>query len=223
MKPQRVLVAEDHQLVRAGFRALLNGFEGVDVVAEASDGQETLLLIPTVNPDIVLMDISMPLLNGIETTHRISREFPEVRVIILSMYTTEEYVLQALRAGATGYLLKDSAPEEFDQAIQAVARGETYLCSGIAEHVVAYIRRTKSKLTVEQASTDPYVHLTSRQRQILQMVAEGNKSSQIAEALHISLKTVERHRADIMERLDIHDLPGLVRYAIRSGIIGLDT
>jgi DNA-binding NarL/FixJ family response regulator len=222
MRILRVLLAEDHQLVRAGFRALLDGLPGIEVVSEANNGQEALALIPQVRPDLVLMDISMPHLNGVEATHRITRDFPEVRVIILSMYTTEEYVLQALRAGAGGYLLKDSTPGEFNHAIQAVAKGETYLCSGVAQHVVAYIQRTGYELNEYDEWVDPYEYLTARQRQVLQMVAEGNSSAQIADTLDISIKTVERHRADIMTRLNIHDLPGLVRYAIRMGITGLE-
>ena len=134
-------MAEDHPLVRAGFRALINGLENVEVVSEANDGQETLALIPQVQPDLVLMDISMPGLNGVEATRFITRDFPEVRVIILSMYTTEEYVLQAMQAGAGGYLLKDSSPSEFKHAIQAVAKGETYLCSGVAHQVIDYLQR----------------------------------------------------------------------------------
>lgn len=209
-------------MVRAGFRSLLNGLEAVEVVSEANDGQEALALIPQVSPDLVLMDISMPRLNGVEATRCITRDFPKIRVIILSMYTSEEYVLQALRAGAGGYLLKDSTPSEFNHAIQAVAKGETYLCSGVAHHVVEYIQRTGIEPRALDDLADPYEILTPRQRQVLQMVAEGNSSAKIAETLDISLKTVERHRADIMHRLDIRDLPGLVRYAIRMGIIGLE-
>jgi len=168
------------------------------------------------------MDISMPQLNGVEATQRITRDYPNVRVIILSMYATEEHVLLSIKAGAAGYLLKGSAPSEFEHAIQAVAKGETYLCSGVAQHVLDYVKRTKLNLEGIEQIIDPYEHLTPRQRQVLQMVAEGNSSVQIAEALSISVKTVERHRADIMERLNIHDIPGLVRYAIRVGIVGLD-
>jgi DNA-binding NarL/FixJ family response regulator len=222
MRPIRVLLAEDHQLVRAGFRALLNTIAEVEVVAEADNGQEALDLIPQENPDIVLMDISMPRLNGIEATRLIVRDYPEVRVIILSMYTSEEYVLQALRAGVSGYLLKDSPPNEFKLAIQAVAKDETYLCSGVSQHVVEYIQRTGMEPHRQAEMADSNDQLTPRQREILQMVVEGNSSVQIAGRLNISAKTVERHRADIMSRLNIHDLPGLVRYAIRAGIIGLD-
>lgn len=218
----RVLLAEDHQLVRAGFRALLNGIPGVEVVAEASDGEQALAGIAETRPDVVLMDISMPRLNGMEATRRITRDFPGVRVIMLSMYATEEYVLQSIKAGAAGYLLKDSAPNEFGHAIQAVAKGETYLCSGVAQHALDYVKRTKFGVDGIEQIIDPYEHLTPRQRQVLQMVAEGHSSAEIAQALNISTKTVERHRADIMGRLNIRDLPGLVRYAIRAGIIGLE-
>ncbi len=222
MRPFRVLLAEDHQLVRAGFRALLNMLEDIEVIAEANDGQEALALIPQVKPDVVLMDISMPRLNGIEATRRIRRDYPEVRVIILSMYTTEEYVLQALRAGAAGYLLKDSTPAEFNHAIQSVTKGETYLCTGVAQHVAEYIQRTGAEPHPQDDQASPYAQLTSRQREVLQLVAEGRSTNQIAQSLHISVKTVERHRANIKERLHIHDTPGLIRYAIRAGLISAE-
>jgi DNA-binding NarL/FixJ family response regulator len=218
----RVLIAEDHQLVRAGFRALLNDLEEVEVVAEAGNGLEALSLIPQWLPDVVLMDISMPRLNGIEATRRITQDLPAVQVIILSMYATEEYVLQALRAGATGYLLKDSSPAEFLAAIRAASQRETYLSTGVMDHVVAYIQRTGVKPSRKSEATAADERLTPRQREVLQQVVEGRSSAEIADSLGISLKTVERHRADIMKRLDIHDLPGLVRYAIRAGIISLE-
>lgn len=218
----RVLLVEDHHLVRAGFKALLSRLNEVEVVAEASDGRQALELITEIHPDVVLMDISMPRLNGVEATQRIVREYPQVRVIMLSMYTSEEYVLQSLTAGASGYLLKDSEPSEFEQAIQSVANGETYLCSGVSRLALNYAMRTKTGGEEIEQFNNPYTHLTSRQREILQLVAEGNSSVQIAAALDISIRTVERHRADIMARLKINDLPGLVRYALRVGIIGLD-
>jgi DNA-binding NarL/FixJ family response regulator len=212
----RVLLTEDHWLVRASLKSLLSDFADIDVVAEASNGREALDLIAQHRPDIVLMDISMPGLNGLEATRRIVKEHPEVRVVVLSMHTGEDYVLQALRAGAAGYVLKGSPPHELELAIQSVARGEIFLSPAISKHVIdAYLTRTADK-------TSPLENLTPRQREILQLIAEGKSSKEIARLLDTSVKTIESHRASLMERLDIHDLAGLVRYAIRHGLISLE-
>jgi DNA-binding NarL/FixJ family response regulator len=209
----RVLLTEDHTIVRAGIRALLENLEGVEVVGEAGDGREALRLVEIHQPDIVLMDIAMSGLNGLEATMRMSKEFPDVRVIILSMHASEEYVLQALRAGASGYLLKDAGTAELELAIRSVGRDETYLSPAVSKHVVAdYVRRVGG----EPSSLE---RLTRRQREILQLVAEGQSTQEIAQMLSISVKTVESHRAQLMERLDIHDVAGLVRYAIRVGLV----
>jgi DNA-binding NarL/FixJ family response regulator len=209
----RMLLAEDHTIVRAGIRALLESLEGIEVVAEAGDGREAIRLIEIHAPDIVLMDIGMAGLNGLEATARIAKEFPQVHVVILSMYASEEYVLQALRAGAVGYLLKDADMAELEIAIRAVAREETYLSPAVSKHVVAdYVRRVGG----EPSSLE---RLTRRQREILQLIAEGHSTQEIAQMLSISVKTVETHRAQLMERLDIHDVASLVRYAIRMGLI----
>jgi DNA-binding NarL/FixJ family response regulator len=208
----RVLLADDHTLVRAGIRALLGGIEGVEVVGEASDGQETLRLVASARPDVVLLDIGMPGLNGLEVASRIARE-KSARVVILSTHSSEEYVLQALRAGASGYLVKDAAPAELELALRAVRRGETYLTSSVSKHVVEdYVRRTGG-------AADPLAALTPRQREVLQLVAEGHATKEIASRLGISVKTAETHRTQLMERLDIHDVAGLVRFAIRVGLI----
>lgn len=213
MKPIRILLAEDHTIVRAGIRALLQNLDEVHVVAEAGDGREALRLIETHHPDIVLMDIAMAGLNGLEATARIAKEFPNVHVIILSMHASEEYVLQALRAGAVGYLLKDAGTEELELAVRAVARDETYLSPAVSKHVVAdYVRRVGG----EPSSLE---RLTRRQREILQLIAEGHSTQEIAHMLSISVKTVETHRSQLMERLNIHDVAGLVRYAIRMGLV----
>ena len=213
MNAIRMLLAEDHTIVRAGIRALLQNLEGIEVVAEAGDGREAIRLIEAHQPDIVLMDIGMAGLNGLEATARIAKEFPDVRVIILSMYASEEYVLQALRAGAVGYLLKDADMAELEIAIRAVAREETYLSPAVSKHVVAdYVRRVGG----EPSSLE---RLTRRQREILQLIAEGHSTQEIAQMLSISVKTVETHRSQLMERLDIHDVASLVRYAIRMGLI----
>lgn len=213
MKPIRMMLAEDHTLVRAGIRALLQNLEEIEVVAEAGDGREALRLVEIHEPDVVLMDIAMAGLNGLEATARISKTFPNVRVIILSMHANEEYVLQALRAGAVGYLLKDAGTAELELAIRAVARNETYLSPLVSKHVVAdYVRRVGG----EPSSLE---RLTRRQREILQLIAEGHSTQEIAQMLSISGKTVETHRSQLMERLDIHDVAGLVRYAIRMGLV----
>lgn len=218
--PVRILLAEDHKLVRAGIRALLQSLPGVEVVAEASDGREALRLAEAHRPDIVFMDIAMSGMNGLEATTRIARDFPDVRVIILSMHANEEYVLQALRAGASGYLLKDAGTAELEIAVAAVARGETYLSPAISKHVIdEYMRRVSGGQAGGGNDNNPFDRLTPRQREILQLIAEGHTMQDIARILNISLKTVETHRAQLMERLDIYDVPGLVRYAIRIGLV----
>jgi DNA-binding NarL/FixJ family response regulator len=208
----RLLLADDHTLVRAGIRALLQRLPGVEVVAEAGDGREALRLIEDHQPDVVLTDVSMPGMNGLELVAQASRRWPAVRVLVLSMHGSSEYVLQALRAGAAGYLLKDAATAELEAAVQAVARGETYLSPAVSRHVVAgYVRQAEGG--------DP---LTPRQREILRCIAEGKTTKEIARLLNISVKTVETHRTQLMDRLDIHDVAGLVRYALRCGLLPAD-
>jgi DNA-binding NarL/FixJ family response regulator len=209
----RVLIADDHTLVRAGIRGLLAKLEGIEVVAEAGEGHEALRLAEELRPSVALLDIGMPGLNGLELAARLSGIDPSMRVIILSMHTAEEYVLRALRAGCAGYLLKGSAVSELEVAVRAVARGETYLSSVVSKRVVEdYLSRT-------QSASDPLDALTPRQREILQLVAEGNTSKDIAARLLLSFKTVEAHRAQIMERLGVHDVAGLVRFAVRVGLV----
>jgi DNA-binding NarL/FixJ family response regulator len=226
----RILLADDHALFRAGIRALLENLAGLQVVAEAGNGREALQLVATHKPHLVLMDIGMAGLNGLEATARITKEFPYVRVIILSMHLNEEYVLHALRAGAAGYLLKDAGPTELEIAITAVSRGETYLSPAVSKKVVDdYLRRVSSEtgavnpFPAKQAAEEkPYEQLTPRQREILQLIAESKTTKEIAQTLQLSIKTIEGHRVQLMERLDIHDVAGLVRYAIRVGLIGPD-
>lgn len=197
-------------------RSLLERLQGVIVVGEAADGREAIALAAAHPPDIVLMDISMSGMNGLQATRELKKERPEIHVIILSMHATEEYVLQALRAGASGYLLKDSAPLELALALQAVSRGETYLSPPISRQVVeSYVQRVGGE-------PDPLSMLTDRQREILQLIAEGNSTKDIARRLDLSIKTIETHRAQLMDRLNIHDVPGLVRYAIRHGLTSAD-
>ena len=213
MKPIRVLLADDHTLVRAGIRGLLTNLSGVEVIGEAADGSEAVRLAETLMPDVVLLDIGMPGLNGLEAAARIARLDATIGVIILSMHMSEEYVLQALRGGAAGYLLKDSAVAELEVAVRAVARGETYLSPAVSKRVVDdYVSRTGG-------SADPLAALTPRQREILQLVAEGHTSKEIAQRLGVSHRTIETHRNQLMKRLGVHDLPGLVRFAVRVGLV----
>lgn len=213
MPPTRILIVEDHTLVREGIRLLLEGLPDVQVVAEATDGRDALNLLATCKPDVVLMDISMPRLNGLDATRQMVRVLPGVRVLILSMHRNEEYVWQALNAGAVGYLLKDTDLAELSNAINAVMSGNAYLSPEIAKHVIkGFVRSADS-------SEKQHQPLTVRQREVLQLMAEGMSTRKIAETLKISVKTVETHRALVMSRLDIHDVAGLVRYAIRNGLV----
>jgi RNA polymerase sigma factor (sigma-70 family) len=218
MTPIRVLLADDHDLVRAGIRVLLQHSHGIEVVAEASDGREALRLIGTHQPDVVLMDIIMPEMNGLEVVTRIRDEFPHVHAIVLSMHTSERYVLQAVRVGVAGYLLKGARAAELEQAITTVAGGGTYFSPAVFKHFDNGIHASNNEVAI----ADPLEHLTPRQREILQLVVEGNTTREIANKLDISTKTVEMHRAQLMDRLGIYDIPGLVRFAIRNGIISAD-
>jgi DNA-binding NarL/FixJ family response regulator len=214
VKPVRVILADDHTLVRAGIRALLEKMPGVEVVGEASDGREVLKLVGTHRPDVVLMDIAMPGLNGLEASARMAKEFPDARVIILSMHDNEEYVWRALKAGAAGYLLKKAATAELATALQRVAHGEIYLSQEIST------RLPKSFPSDGIANRkSPLEQLTGRQREILQLIAEGQNTKGIAEILKVSPKTVEYHRMKLMTGLNVHDIPGLVRFALRVGLI----
>ena len=211
----RVLLADDHALVRAGIRSLLNAMNEVEVVAEASSGEEAIELAASSRPDVVLMDIAMKGITGLEAAARMRGRNPEVRVVILSMHSGEEYVLQALRAGAAGYLLKDAATGELELALRSVMRGESWLSPAVSRQVVeGYVQRAGG----EQA---PEV-LTARQREVLRLVAGGKSTKEIAFLLNLSVKTVETHRAQIMERLGIRDVAGLVRYALRTGLVPPD-
>jgi DNA-binding NarL/FixJ family response regulator len=227
MSTIRILLADDHTLFRAGIRVLLENLNDVQVIAEAGDGREALSLVEAHQPHVVLMDIGMAGLNGLEATARIAKEFPYVRVIILSMHLNEEYVLQALRAGAAGYLLKDAAPTELEMALTAVTGGEVYLSPAVSKKVVDdYLRRVSGEPSVAEPLSPgqtvedrPFDILTPRQREVLQLIAEGKTTKEIAQILQISVKTVEMHRTQLMDRLDIHEIAGLVRYAIRAGLV----
>jgi DNA-binding NarL/FixJ family response regulator len=216
MEPVRVLIVDDHALVRAGLRALLDKLPDVAVIGEAGDGREALKITTRDLPDIVLMDIAMAGLNGLEATRRIIEKFPGIHVIILSMYSDEEYVWQALRSGAEGYLLKGASLAELELAIKSVARGENYLSPPISRSVVLdYIRRAGG-------APSQLEKLTPRQVEILQLVAEGHTTKQIALTLRINIKTVESHRKELMARLGVRDVASLVKLAVKLGLIRLD-
>lgn len=211
--PTRVLLADDHSLVRAGIRSLLDDMGDVEVVAETGDGHQTLAQIEKLQPDVALLDITMPTLNGLEVAARIPKLSDKTRVLVLSMHADEVTVALALRAGVAGYLLKDAAASELEVAVRAVAKGDTYLSAEISRKVVdAYVRG-------EQPPVDPLSGLTGRKREVLQLVAEGKSSKQIASILGLSIKTVEAHRTQLMRQLGIHDIAGLARFAVRVGLI----
>jgi DNA-binding NarL/FixJ family response regulator len=213
MNPIRILLADDHALVRAGIRTLLEKIPNVEVVGEASTGRQALEMVKTRLPNLVFMDIAMAELGGLEALPRITKDFPGVRVIVLSAHANEEYVIRALRNGAAGYMLKDAATAELELAITSVSGDKTYLSPSISRPVIdSYLERVGGPLS-------PLEQLTPRQREILQLIAEGRNTKDIASDLDISVKTIESHRLQLMERLNIHDIPGLVRYAIRSGLV----
>jgi len=211
----RVLIAEDHTVVREGIRMILDAQADVEVVGEARDGEEAVRLAKQLHPDVVVMDISMPRKNGVEATQEIKRILPDMQVLILTMHEEESYVFQLLRLGAAGYVLKRAAVTDLVEAVRAAARGEAFLYPAVARSVVQdYLDRMRTG-----EGTGRYDGLTDREREILVLIAEGMTNSQIADRLFISVKTVQTHRAHIMEKLDLHDRSLLVRYAVRKGLI----
>jgi two-component system, NarL family, response regulator NreC len=205
----RVLLADDHAIFRQGLRGLLER-ENFQIVGEAGDGREAILRATALSPDIAALDLSMPLLNGLDAAREITRASPRTRVILLTMHSEDPYVMEALRAGIKGYVLKTQAATDMVQAIQEVSKGRVYLSPGVSQAVVtAYLART-------ELPPDP---LSPREREVLQLVAEGKTTKEIAGVLGLSVKTAESHRTRIMEKLDIHATAGLVRYAIRRGLI----
>ena len=216
MSKIRVLLAEDHTIVRKGLRSLLDDEAGIEIVGEAEDGQQAIELVQRLLPDVVLMDITMPVLNGLEATRQIKKLFPQVKVVVLTVHSTEEYIFQILRAGASGYVVKQAAVSELVQAIQTVRRGDSFLSPSISRQVVEeYGRRA-------EAMEDKYDKLTDREREVLQLIAEGRTNREIAQLLHVTVKTVEAHRAHLMDKLSLHSTADLTRYALRKGMIGPD-
>ena len=215
-----VLLVEDHAIVRQGIKALLEEEPDIVVVGETGDGSQALGLVENLCPNVVLMDLSLPGLGGIEATHQIRERFPDVRVVVLSMHEHEEYVFRALRAGASGYVVKQSTSAELVLALRAVAGGSTFLSPTISQILIDdYVHRAGARDKDDAALNI----LTPREREVLQLIARGFNNRQIAERLHISVKTVETHRGNMMRKLDVHDRAGVVKFAMDSGLITLET
>jgi two-component system response regulator NreC len=210
MKRIRILLADDHAVVRQGFRMILSAHADLEIVGEAGNGREAVELAATLRPDVVVMDVTMPELNGIEATRRLTAENPHIRVVALSMHKDSVYVREILRAGARGYLLKDSVADDLVAAVRAVAGGEGYLSPGVSNAVLDDYRKHV---------TNPIDLLSSREREVLQMLAEGKTNKEIAVTLNLSVYTVDAHRGRIMEKLNVHSINELVRFAIRNGLI----
>jgi len=218
MNPITVLLAEDHTIVRKGLLSLLQSESDIEVVGEAANGHEAVRLACQLRPDVVVMDITMPLLNGLEATRHIKRDLPDTRIVVLTVHTTEEYIYQILKAGASGYLVKQAAPDELVLAIRSTCAGQTFLSPSVSGMVIQeYIERAQ-----QTEVADDYATLTDREREVLQLLTEGLSTREIAEHLVLSVKTIETHRANLMNKLDIHNLPDLTRYAIRKGVVPLE-
>ena len=214
----RVLLVDDHKIIREGLRALIENQSDMQVVAESPDGRTAVQLSQQLSPDVVIMDIAMPDLNGIEATRQITASSSSVKVIALSMRSDRRFVAEMLKAGASGYLLKDCAFEDLVRAIRAVIEDQTYLSPGVADVVVEdYIHR------LSETDVSAFSILSAREREVLQLLAEGGTTKEIASHLHVSVKTVETHRRNIMKKLDIHSMAGLTKYAVREGLTSLQT
>ncbi len=215
MEKIRVVLADDHTVVRQGFRSLLQEDKSIDVVGEAENGRDAVLMVKKYLPDVVVLDISMPILNGVQATRQIRKFNPKIKILVLSMYKDEEYVREVFQAGALGYILKQTTGSDLISAIKEVNRGNAYLSPSIAKHLVSEYR----EIVKGGKSARKQTGLTPREMEVLQLIAEGNSNKKIAEQLFISIKTVETHRQKIMDVLKIHDVAGLTRYAIAKRII----
>ncbi|MGH9660706.1 MAG: response regulator [Bryobacteraceae bacterium] len=213
----KILLVDDHKVLRSGLRRILEEHADLQVVGEAADGREAVDMAGALDPDIVVMDIGMPQMNGMEATRQILARHPHVNVLILSMYSDETYLVQTLRAGARGYLLKDSAEDELIDAVRAVSTGVPYFSPRIARMLVGdSMQRLR-----DEAATDTYELLTPREREVLQLIAEGKSNKEVASLLFVSPTTIETHRARVMEKLDLHSTAEIVLYAVRKGIVTL--
>ena len=215
MNPTRILLADDHTVVRKGLRLLLESHPGFQVVADAADGRQTVALAEEFRPDVVVMDVGMPILNGIEAARQISAKLPQVAIVFLSMHSDEAYVLRALKAGARAYLLKDSAESDLINAVKAVSEGKAFFSPAISKMLVEDYMRQMRDRNVE----DSYELLTTREREVLQLLAEGKSNKELATLLNLSLYTVETHRGNIFQKLNLHSTAELILYAIRKGVI----
>ena len=215
MERIRILLADDHNVLREGMRLLLERQPGFEVVGEASDGRETIVLVEELQPDVVIMDIAMPNLNGIEATRRITERSPRVGVVILSMHHDESYVIRSLKAGARAYILKDALKTELVAAIQAVAQGRSFFSPKVSQ----ILQEDYFQALGRKGSDDTYDLLTDREHEILQLIAEGKTNKEVANLLHLSLHTVDTHRTHILQKLNLHSVPELILYAVRKGII----
>lgn len=214
-RKQRILIVEDHTLLRAGLRALLSQDEEIEIVGEADNGRDAVRSVGLLNPHLVLMDLSMPGMNGFEAILDIKRRYPDTRVLVLTIHKTEEYIHESLRAGANGYILKDATQDELRIAIRSVLRGKTYLSPDISAKVInGYLGTDKPASTTSAWDT-----LTHREREILKLVGEGNPNKFIADYLNLSVKTVEKHRSNLMKKLDLHNASMLTAYAIEKGLV----
>ena len=223
MKKTRIIIADDHSVVRSGLRLLLQSSPDFTVVAEAEDGEEAVALVDRHKPDVVVMDISMPKLNGIEATGIMKQSNPELKIIILTVHEDEEYVYQMLRAGASGYVLKSAGKKEIFAAIESALSGERFFSPGISKLIIeGFIKRDKEQLQAqEQIQMHSKQQLTKREIEVLQYIAQGFTNRKIAEALFLSIRTINTHRTNLMQKLDIHDTARLVRYAIETGLVKL--
>jgi len=214
MKKARVLLVDDHAILREGIKALLEKQENIEVVAEAANGREAVSKVVQFHPDVVVLDISMPLMDGLEATRQMKRESPDVKILVLTMHDDEEYFFQLLRAGASGYVTKRAVSRDLVSAIEAVYRGESFFCPSMARSLLSnYLRLARNIEHIEQEE------LTPREREIVKLIAEGHTNQQIAALLHRSVKTIESHRANILRKLGVHDSTGLVKYAVRKKLI----